>query len=119
MRANATSTSVESDARTMVRLCPLGKLVSGGARRFDIGEHRIAAVRIGDNVYAIGDRCTHQDVSLSEGEVYVDDAAIECVRHGSTFSLTTGEALCLPATKPTPVYRVEIIDGDVYVEVDQ
>jgi 3-phenylpropionate/trans-cinnamate dioxygenase ferredoxin subunit len=56
-------------------------------------------------------------VSLSEGDVDPDDVEIECVRHGSTFSLVTGEAMSLPATKPTPVYRVEVIDGDVYLEV--
>lgn len=50
--------------------------------------------------------------------MYVEDAEIECVRHGSIFSLVTGEALSLPATEPTPVYRVEIIDGDAYLEVE-
>lgn len=117
MRTSPASTPVESSTPKMVRLCPFDDLVSGEAHRFDVGDDRIAVVRIGDHVYAIGDRCTHQNVSLAEGEVYAEDAEIECVRHGSTFSLITGEALSLPATKPTPVYRVEVIDGDVHVEV--
>lgn len=117
MRASATSTPVESSTQTMVRLCPVKDLASGETRRFDVGDHRIAVVRIGDHVYAVGDRCTHQDVSLSEGDVYTENAEIECVRHGSTFSIITGEALSLPATKPTPVYRVEVMDGDVHVEI--
>jgi len=108
---------VEKSTEAMIRLCPIDELVSGRARRFDVGDHGITVVRIGDQVYAIGDRCPHQNVSLSEGEVYAEDAEIECVRHGSTFSLVTGEALSLPATKPTPVYRVEVIDGDVHVAV--
>lgn len=101
------------------RLGSLTDLESGGARRYDIDDHRIALVRIGDDVYAIGDRCTHQDVSLADGEVDVGEAEIECGKHGSSFSLITGEPQCLPATEPTPVYRVEVVDGDVFVELDR
>jgi len=110
---------MESSTRDLVRLCRLDTLVSGVARRFDVNGYRIAVVRIDEDVYAIGDRCTHQNVSLSKGEVHLQDLEIECYRHGSTFSLVTGEAMSFPATKPTPVYRVEVIDGDVYVEVGQ
>ena len=112
------SPPVESSTRDLVRLCRFDALVTGAARRFDVNGLRIAVVRIHEAVYAVGDRCTHQDVSLSEGEVLVDDLEIECYRHGSTFSLVTGEALSLPATNPTPVYRVNVVDGDVYVEID-
>lgn len=98
-----------------VRLCPLDELVSGAARRFDISGHRIAVVRIGDDVYAIGDRCSHADFSLSEGEVDADNRTVECWKHGSTFSLRTGEPQVLPATVPVPVYDIEIDGGDVSV----
>jgi 3-phenylpropionate/trans-cinnamate dioxygenase ferredoxin subunit len=98
-----------------VTLCSLDELVSGTARRFDIDGHRIAVVRIDDDVYAVGDRCTHQDISLSEGDVHCDEREIECWKHGSTFSLETGEPQSLPATQPTPVYAVAVVDGDVQV----
>ncbi len=103
--------------RAEVRLCPLEELVDGGARRFDVDGHRIAVVRIGDAVYAIGDRCTHQDISLSEGEVHVEECQLECWKHGSTFSLVTGRPDTLPATKPVPVFEVRLTDGDVFVSV--
>jgi 3-phenylpropionate/trans-cinnamate dioxygenase ferredoxin subunit len=99
------------------RLCSVRDLESGEARRFDLGRLRIALVRIDDDWYAIGDTCTHQDVSLSEGEVDADAREIECWKHGSAFSLVTGEPTSLPATKPEPVYAVRVDDGDVYVEV--
>jgi len=86
-------------------------MASGTARRFDIGDHRIALVRIGDDFYAIGDRCSHADFSLSEGEVWPDTCEIECWKHGSTFSLKTGEPQSFPATRPVPVYDVAV-DGD-------
>lgn len=98
---------------------PLADLESGRPRRYDVDDLRIALVRIGDDVHAIGDRCTHQDVSLADGEVDAEEAEIECGKHGSTFSLITGQPQCLPATEPTPVYRVEVVDGDVFVELDR
>src|SRR3954447_4804649 len=98
-----------------VRLCRLDKIHAGTARRFDVAGHRIALVRIADQLYAIGDRCSHQDYSLAEGEVYDDEKTLECWKHGSTFSLTTGVPTTLPATKPVPVYDVEVRDGDVLV----
>lgn len=101
-----------------VRVCSLADLEPDSARRFEVeGIPAVALVRLGDDVYAIGDRCTHQDVSLSEGEVDPYDKTLECWKHGSTFSLLTGEPTVLPATKPTPVYEVTIVDGDVYLEV--
>jgi 3-phenylpropionate/trans-cinnamate dioxygenase ferredoxin subunit len=102
---------------TAVTLCRLDDLEHGRARRFDVDGHRIAVVRIDDDVYAIGDRCTHQDISLSEGEVDCDEREIECWKHGSTFSLITGEPQSLPATKAEPVYEVQIVDGAVSVVV--
>jgi 3-phenylpropionate/trans-cinnamate dioxygenase ferredoxin subunit len=98
-------------------LCGLSDLEPGTARRFDAAGHRVCVVRIGDDVYAIGDRCSHADVSLSEGEVLADELEIECWKHGSTFDLKTGEPQSLPATKPVPVYEVRVVDGEVEVVV--
>ena len=102
---------------TVERLCRLDEIEPGSARRFDVGRNRICIVRIGDDVYAIGDRCSHEDYSLSEGEIWEDEREIECWKHGSTFSLATGEPQSLPATKPVPVYEVAVEDGDVVVKL--
>ena len=98
-----------------VRLCGVDELKPGDARRFDLGPHRIALVRIEDDYYAVGDRCSHADFSLSEGEVLPDDVEIECWKHGSTFDLRSGEPQSLPATKPVPVYEVAVDGDDVVV----
>jgi 3-phenylpropionate/trans-cinnamate dioxygenase ferredoxin component len=87
----------------------------GTSRRVDIEGHRIAIVRIGDDWYAIGDECSHADWSLSEGEVWEDECEIECPKHGSTFSLKSGEPQTLPATQPVPVYTVRVDGDDVLV----
>src|SRR5215210_978567 len=98
-------------------LCRVDELEPGTARRFDIGEHRIALVRIGDDFYAVGDRCSHADFSLSEGEIWPDTCEIECWKHGSTFSLKTGEPQSFPATRPVPVYDVVVQGDDVLVDL--
>jgi 3-phenylpropionate/trans-cinnamate dioxygenase ferredoxin subunit len=98
-----------------VILCRTDELSSGQARRFDVAGHRIALVRTDDVFHAIGDRCSHENYSLAEGEVWVDECEIECPRHGSTFDLRTGTPCSLPATHAVPVYDVKVADGNVSV----
>ncbi len=97
------------------RLCSVDDLGPGQARRYDVAGHRIALVRVGDDFYAVGDRCSHANFSLAEGEVLTDDLEIECWKHGSTFSLVSGQPQSLPATKPVPVYKVKVDGNDVVV----
>lgn len=91
------------------------KLQSGSSLRLDVGEEGICLVRIGDDFHAISDRCSHANVSLSEGEVDEFDCTVECWKHGSTFSLLDGEPQCLPATQPVKVFRVTRDGEDVVV----
>lgn len=65
-------------------------------------------------VHAIGDTCTHGDISLAEG--FVDGDTLECWAHGSAFSLRTGKPLNLPAYEPVPVFEVTIDGDDVLID---
>jgi 3-phenylpropionate/trans-cinnamate dioxygenase ferredoxin subunit len=101
-----------------VRICSVDDLKPGSAKRFDVDGHRLAVVRIGDDGwYVLGDRCTHAEASIAEGEIWSDELEIECPKHGSAFSLATGEPLTLPATEAVPVYSVRVDGNDVLVEV--
>ena len=100
---------------TEERLCSRGDLQPGEARRFTIGREPVCLVRIDDDFYAIGDTCTHQKISLAEGEVHAEDRSIECWKHGSCFSVIDGRPNTLPATRPVPVYTVKIDGDDVKV----
>ena len=75
-------------------------------RRVVIDGVPVSLVRVGDEVFAVGDVCSHAEVSLSEGEV--SGCQIECWLHGSRFDLRTGEPSGPPAFEPVPVYPVEI-----------
>lgn len=99
------------------KLCSVTDIPDGEARRFDLGTLRLAVVHIGDDFYAIGDRCSHADISLAEGEVDPKARTLECWKHGSCFSLETGAPNTLPATKAVPTYELRVDDGDLYVEV--
>lgn len=96
-----------------LRIGPLAQLVDGAGTKVEEGELRIAVFRIGDDIYAIGDRCSHAEASLAEGEMFGTD--VECPRHGSEFDVTTGKPGSLPATQPVPTYEVEVVDGEVFV----
>ena len=94
----------------------LAKLPAVGAVRVIVDGLPVAVVRTEDGeVHAVGDTCTHADVSLAEGEV--DDCSIECWLHGSRFDLRTGRPTALPAIRPVPVYPVTVEGDTVFVDV--
>ncbi len=97
------------------KACALADLTLNQAKRVIIGGIPMALVldSAGD-VHAIGDTCTHGDISLAEG--FVEDNTLECWAHGSKFELATGKPLTLPAYEPVPVFTAVTIDGDIYID---
>lgn len=97
------------------RVASAAELVENQATRVVVDGVPIAVVKdsAGD-IHAIGDTCTHGEISLSEG--FIEGETLECWAHGSQFSLITGKPLNLPAYEPVPVFQVEVIDGDVYID---
>lgn len=89
----------------------------GESKRIDAGPGGVCLVRIEDDFYAIGDTCSHANVSLTEGDIDPDDLTVECWKHGSTFSLKDGQPQCLPATVPVPTYEVRVEGEEVVVSV--
>lgn len=96
------------------KVCTLGDLSVSTAKKVVVDGTPIAVVMDSAGaVHALGDTCTHGDISLSEG--FVEDDTLECWAHGSKFELTSGKPLTLPAYEPVPVFAVEVIDGDIYI----
>ena len=93
-------------------LGPLDAFAQGGTR-VEVGADRLAVFRLGEDLYVIGDRCSHAEASLAEGEVF--DLEVECFKHGSSFDLRTGRPCTLPATVPVPVYETRVEDGRLAV----
>ena len=74
----------------------------------------VAVFKVDNEYFAIQNRCSHAEASLSEGEVY--DCKVECPLHGAEFDLKTGEALTLPATKPIATYTTEVNENSLLVK---
>ena len=96
----------------------LDELEPGTAKKVVLDGIAIAVVRdSAGSVHALGDTCTHGNISLSEG--FVEDETLECWAHGSAFGLNDGKPRNLPAYEPVPVFAVEIIAGDIYIDVSK
>ena len=95
----------------------LDEIEPGTARVVEVGGQSIALCRVEDgDLYAIENRCTHDDGPLGEGEL--DGDRIECPRHGALFDVATGRAVTLPAIGKVRCYAVSVDDGQVQIEVD-
>jgi len=101
-----------------VRLCAAAELDVGQVRRFEIQGGAIALVHCESGFRALVDVCSHEDYPLSEGEVFADVCEIECLRHGSTFSLLDGSPQSLPATQAVKVVPIELDGDDVFAVVE-
>lgn len=101
------------------RVCTTAELQENKAFRVVLDGHAIVVVKDSAGaVHAIGDTCTHGDISLSEG--FVENDTIECWAHGSAFSLVTGKPLNLPAYEPVPVFAVTVdAEGVIMIDPDE
>ena len=93
----------------------LSELQQGKPVKVEKDGKTICVVRVGDEVFAVDDTCSHSDASLSEGDV--TDFKIECWLHGAEFDLRTGEALTPPAVAPLRTYGVHVDGDSVTVEI--
>jgi 3-phenylpropionate/trans-cinnamate dioxygenase ferredoxin subunit len=90
---------------------------SGVAKKVKVDGVTVAVVRIDDEIFAIADKCSHADVSLSDGVVWCETKQLECIKHGSAFNLVTGVPDTLPATQPVAVYEVSVVNDEVNVSL--
>ena len=97
-----------------IRVCKAEDLKPGMALRVENDSEPIAVFNVDGEFYAIGDTCSHEESSLSEG--YVDEDIVECAKHGAMFHIPTGEVRSLPATRSVRAFGTLVEDGDLYVE---
>lgn len=104
-------------AKKSVALARSGDVAEGRARVFEAEGIRFAVCRAGGKVYAMEDRCTHDDGPLGEGSL--EGFAIECPRHGAKFDVRDGRVLRMPAVYPVRTFPVTEKDGQVFVEIEE
>ena len=104
---------------TWLKIDTLSNLNEGEPVFHDFEYETAAIVRIGDDVFAFEDRCTHDDGPLADGTFDVENCEVMCPRHGARFNIKTGEALSMPAVEDVPTYATKIEDGVVYVQAPE
>ena len=102
----------------VIEVCPLEELGPGEMRLVEWEDVEIGVFNCGGNLYAIEDRCSHDDGPLAEGEFDPDTCTVECPRHGSLFDLKTGNPKTLPAYAPVDTFAVIIEDQTIKLEVE-
>jgi 3-phenylpropionate/trans-cinnamate dioxygenase ferredoxin component len=101
-----------------VEVCAADELSPGEMRLIEADGRKIGVFNCEGTLYAIEDRCSHDDGPLAEGEFDADSCTVECPRHGSLFDLTTGRPKTLPAYAPVQTFSVTIEDDTIRLEVD-
>jgi 3-phenylpropionate/trans-cinnamate dioxygenase ferredoxin component len=102
-----------------IEVAPLEELPPGTMRLVPAGERTIGVYNCEGKLYAIEDRCSHDDGPLCEGDWEPELCAVVCPRHGSRFDLETGIPMSLPAFEPVETFPVTVRDGVVVVEVGE
>jgi 3-phenylpropionate/trans-cinnamate dioxygenase ferredoxin subunit len=101
----------------LVEVCPLEELPPGEVKIVHLGSISVGVYNLGGELYALEDRCSHDDGPLCEGDFDVEEGYAVCPRHGSQIDIRTGEALTLPAVFPVDTFPVTVEDGVVKVEI--
>jgi 3-phenylpropionate/trans-cinnamate dioxygenase ferredoxin component len=102
----------------VIEVCPVEQLQPGEMRLVEWEDLEIGVFNCAGTVYAIEDRCSHDNGPLVEGELDQDNCTIECPRHGSLFDLKTGKPMTLPAYVPVDTFPVIIDDQTIKLEVE-
>ena len=101
-----------------IDVCPVDELPPGTVRIVQHGRLDIGVYNCGGELYALEDRCSHDDGPLCEGDWEEDECVVVCPRHGSRFDIRTGRALTLPAYLPVDTYSVRVEDGVVKLTLE-
>ena len=100
---------------TWVKVADLSECPPGTLLDVEAGRESIVLANIDGELYALQDRCSHQDLPLSDGEL--DGDRLECLYHGARFDVCTGRAVGLPAIKPVPTYDVQVRGQEIFVQI--
>lgn len=104
-------------AGTKIAVCPATELPPGEVRLVEHEGRKIGVFNCEGSLYAIEDRCSHDNGPLAEGEFDPSTCTVECPRHGSLFDLTTGRPKTLPAFQPVQTFPIAIEDDTITLEV--
>ena len=106
-------TTTDESKIEFVEIAPASELPNGERLFLEVGGRAIVIFNIADQLFAIGDICTHDDGPLGDGDL--EGYNIVCPRHGAEFDVKTGKAVQMPAVVDIPAYLVKVLDGMIHV----
>ena len=106
---------MEDGGGEWIRVADLGECPPGNLLEVEAGPDGIVLANVDGDLYALANRCSHQDLPLSDGELEGD--RLECLYHGAKFDVCTGKAMELPAIKPVETYAVELRGQEIFVQI--
>ena len=101
----------------LVNVAPLEEFPPGSVKIVHAGSISIGVYNLSGELYAIEDRCSHDNGPLAEGDFDPDDGVAICPRHGARIDIRTGRPLSLPAVLPVETFPVVVEDGIVKVDI--
>ena len=113
------TTGTTTEVNETLTVCRLDELPEGEMRLVEADGRKIGVFHAtAGELYAIEDRCSHDDGPLAEGDFDPAACTVECPRHGSLFDLRSGRPKTLPAYVPVETFEARVEDGKVKLEVD-
>jgi 3-phenylpropionate/trans-cinnamate dioxygenase ferredoxin subunit len=106
-------TKMDESGLEFVEIAPASELPNGERLFLEIGDKPIVIFNVADQLFAIGDVCSHDDGPVGEGDI--EGYNITCPRHGAEFDVKTGRAVQMPAVVDIPAYPVQIKDGMIFL----
>jgi 3-phenylpropionate/trans-cinnamate dioxygenase ferredoxin subunit len=97
----------------IIEVASIDTIPNNSVKAFVVNGEKIAIFNLNGKFYAIADTCSHEEASLSEGEII--GTQVECPRHGARFDITTGRNLTLPAVVPVKKYEIKVEGGKIFV----
>lgn len=95
------------------KVAEVSEIPAGGRKSVMLNERAVLLFRIGDDLYAVEDVCSHDGQPLTDGPL--EGTAVECPRHGARFDVRTGKPLCMPAVEPIATFEVRVSGNDVLI----
>lgn len=98
-------------------VCALSDVAPGHLKAATVEGQQLCVARVAEgDVYVVSDTCSHEDSSLSEGEIV--ECEVECSAHLARFDLRSGAAMCEPADRPIQTFVVTVENDEIYVDLD-
>jgi len=92
----------------------LDEIADGGVLQSMLGDEEIVLCRVGEEVFALHNWCTHADARLCEGTLI--EYELKCPLHEGKFDVRSGKALCDPVETDIRTFSVRVLGANIYAK---